>query len=151
VISQLVTLVKDEAAQAGITINLQGVDRNTFLQKGKNGDFDIYASSFSIEDNPVTGMVLEFTPGAANDYTFANDPELLALLDKAQTATDKQTQIDVARQAAQLVSSKVYANFLFMQNLSVAYRSGWNNFQVQPSQLLSIVNPESLSHVTHGG
>jgi peptide/nickel transport system substrate-binding protein len=151
VISQMVTLVKDEAAQAGITINLQGVDRNTFLQKGKSGDFDIYASSFSIEDNPITGMVLGFTPGAANDYTFVNDPALLSLLDKAQTATDTATQIKLGRQAAQMVSDKVYGNFLFMQNLSVAYRSGWNNFQVQPSQLLSIVNPESLSHVTHGG
>jgi peptide/nickel transport system substrate-binding protein len=151
VISQFVTLVKDQAAQAGITINLQGVDRNTFLQKGKNGDFDIYASSFSIEDNPITGMVLGFTPGAANDYTFVNDPDLLKLLDQAQTATDKNQQIKLAQQAAQLASDKVYANIMFMQNLSVAYRSGWNNFQVQPSQLLSIVNPESLSHVTHGG
>jgi peptide/nickel transport system substrate-binding protein len=151
VISQMAPLIKDQAAQAGITIELQGVDRNTFLQKGKNGDFDIYASSFSIEDNPITGMTLAFTPGAANDYTFVNDPDLLSLLEQAQTATDSKQQIELAQQAAQMASDKVYANIMFMQNLAVAYRTGWNNFQVQPSQLLSIVNPESLSHVTHGG
>lgn len=151
VIAQMVTLVKDQAAQAGITINLQGVDRNQFLLKGKNGDFDIYASSFSIQDNPITGMQLAFTPGAANDYTFVNDPELLGILDQAQTATDMATQVRFAREAARMASDKVYANVLFLQNISVAHRSGWQNFRVQPSQLLSIVNPESLSHVTHRG
>jgi peptide/nickel transport system substrate-binding protein len=151
VIAQLVTLVRDQAEQAGITIKLQGVDRNTFLQKGENGDFDIYTGSFSIEDNPITGMQLAFQPGAANNYTFADDPELLDLLDKAQTSTDTATQIKLAQQAAQMAQDKVYADMLFMQNLSVAYRKGWSGFVVEPSQLLSIVNPDSLSHVTYTG
>ena len=151
VISQMVTLVRDEAAQAGITIKLHGFDRNTFLQKGVSGDFDIYASSFSIEDNPITGMLLAFQPGAANNYTFANDPDLLNLLYQAQTATDNATQVKLAQQAAQMVQDKVYDNVLFMQNLAVAYRKGWTGFVVQPSQLLSIVGPESLSNVKFTG
>lgn len=151
VISQMATLVRDEAAQAGISIKLQGVDRNTFLQKGVDGDFDIYASSFSIEDNPITGMQLAFQPGAANNYTFVNDPQLLKLLNQAQSATDNATQIKLTQQAAKYVQDNVYANILFMQNLEVAYRKGWSNFVVEPSQLLSIVNPESLSHAVHTG
>jgi peptide/nickel transport system substrate-binding protein len=151
VISQMVTLVRDEAAQAGITINLQGVDRNTFLQKGAAGEFDIYAGSFSIEDNPITGMQLAFEPGAANNYTFVDDPQLLGLLDKAQNATDSKTQIELGQQAAKYVQDKVYDNVLFMQNLEVAYRKGWSGFVTEPSQLLSIVNPESLSRVNHNG
>jgi peptide/nickel transport system substrate-binding protein len=151
VISQMVTLVRDEAAQAGITIKLQGVDRNTFLQKGVAGDFDIYASSFSIEDNPITGMLLAFEPGAANNYTFVDDQDLLNLLTQAQTATDSATQIKLAQQAAQMVQDKVYDNVLFMQNLAVAYRKGWTGFVVQPSQLLSIVGPESLANVKFTG
>jgi peptide/nickel transport system substrate-binding protein len=151
VISQMVTLVRDEAAQAGISIKLEGVDRNTFLQKGASGDFDIYAGSFSIEDNPITGMVLAFEPGAANNYTFVDDPHLLDLLHQAQNATDSATQIKLAQQAAKYVQDNVYDNVLFMQNLEVAYRKGWSNFVIEPSQLLSIVNPESLSHAVHTG
>jgi peptide/nickel transport system substrate-binding protein len=147
----MVTLVRDEAAQAGITIKLDGVDRNTFLQKGESGDFDIYASSFSIEDNPITGMQLAFQPGAANNYTFVNDPHLLDLLNQAQTATDSATQIKLGQQAAKYVQDRVYDNVLFMQNLKVAYRDGWSGFVTEPSQLLSIVNPESLSHAVHSG
>jgi peptide/nickel transport system substrate-binding protein len=147
----MVTLVRDQAAQAGITIKLQGVDRNTAIQKATNGDFDIYASSFSIEDNPITGMLLAFEPGAANNYTFVNDPKLMDLLHQAQNATDSATQIKLAQQAAQYVQDNVYDNVLFMQNLEVAYRKGWSNFVVEPSQLLSIVNPESLARATHSG
>jgi peptide/nickel transport system substrate-binding protein len=151
VISQMVTLVRDQAAQAGITIKLKGVDRNTFLQKGEEGDFDIYAGSFSIEDNPITGMVLAFEPGAANNYTFVDDPKLMDLLHQAQNATDDATQIKLAQQAAKYVQDNVYDNILFMQNLEVAYRTGWSKFVIEPSQLLSIVNPESLSHAVHSG
>jgi peptide/nickel transport system substrate-binding protein len=151
VTSQMAPLIRDEAAQAGITIKLQGLDRNTFLQKGVSGDFDIYLSSFSIEDNPITGMLLAFTPGAANNYTFANDPHLLSLLHQAQTATDEAAQIKLGQQAAKYVQDNVYDNVLFMQNLEVAYRSGWTNLVVEPSQLLSIVNPESLSRATYSG
>jgi len=151
VISQMVTLVKDEAAQAGITINLQGVDRNTFLQKGASGDFDIYAGSFSIEDNPITGMQLAFKPGAANNYTFETDQTLLDMLNKAQNDTDPKQQIEDGQAAAKYAQDKVYANPLFMQNLEVAYRKGWSGFVTEPSQLLSIVNPDSLSHVLYTG
>jgi peptide/nickel transport system substrate-binding protein len=151
VIAQMVPLIRDDAAKAGITIKLQGVDRNTFLQKGKDGDFDIYAGSFSIEDNPIIGMLLAFEPGAANDYTFVNDPHLIELLHQAQNATDSAQQIKLAQQAANYVQDNVYDNVLFMQNLSVAYRKGWTGFVIQPSQLLSIVNPDSLAHAVHSG
>lgn len=151
VIAQMVPLIRDEAAQAGITIKLQGVDRNTFLQKGADGDFDIYAGSFSIEDNPITGMLLAFEPGAANNYTFVNDPQLLDLLHQAQNATDPAQQIKLGQQAAKYVQDNVYDNVLFMQNLEVAYRKGWSGFVTEPSQLLSIVNPDSLSHAVHSG
>jgi peptide/nickel transport system substrate-binding protein len=151
VITQLVTLVRDQAAQAGITLKLQGVDRNTSIQKATSGDFDVYAGSFSIEDNPITGMQLAMQPGAANNYTFANDQGLLDLLNRAQSETDQAKQIKLGQQAAQMIQDKVYDNVLFMQNLSVAYRKGWTGFVVEPSQLLSIVNPDSLSHVTYTG
>jgi peptide/nickel transport system substrate-binding protein len=146
VVSQMVTLIRDQAAQAGINIVLEGTDRNTFLQKGVSGDFDIYAGSFSIQDNPISGMQLAFQPGAANNYTFVNDPELLALLDKAQTTTDPAEQVELVHQAARMATDKVYDNVLFLQNLFVAHRKGMTGFQVKPSQLLSIVNPQSLAN-----
>jgi peptide/nickel transport system substrate-binding protein len=151
VISGMAPLIRSEAAQAGITINLKGEDRNTFLATGVSGSFDIYASSFSIEDNPIIGMELAFEPKGADNYTFANNPQLNSLLKQAATALSPSQQVSLTHQAAQLVQSQVYDNVLFMQNPAVAYRTGWTGWKIEPSQLLSIINPQSLANVKFTG
>jgi peptide/nickel transport system substrate-binding protein len=151
VISGMVPLIRSEAAQAGITINLRGLDRNTFLAAGVQGSFDIYASSFSIEDNPIIGMELAFEPKGANNYTFADNPQLNGLLAQAATAPTMGQQVSLVHQAAQIVQSQVYDNVLYMQNPAVAYKTGWTGWQVEPSQLLSIINPRSLANVRYSG
>jgi peptide/nickel transport system substrate-binding protein len=151
VTSEMASLIRSEAAQAGITINLKGLDRNTFLQAGVQGGFDIYASSFSIEDNPVIGMELAFEPKGANNYTFVDNPQLNGLLAKAATAPTMAQQVSLAHQAAGLVQNQVYDNVLFMQNPAVAYKTGWTGWKVEPSQLLSIINPQSLANVKFTG
>ena len=147
VTSQMVNLLRSEAAQAGITINLKGLSRNTFLEAGVQGSFDIYASAFSIEDNPIIGMELAFEPHGANNYTFADNSQLNGLLSKAATAPTMSAQVSLVHQAAQLVQNEVYDNVLFMQDPAVAYKAGCTGWQVEPSQLLSIVNPQSLANV----
>jgi peptide/nickel transport system substrate-binding protein len=151
VTSGMVPLIRSEAAQAGITINLKGEERNTFLAAGVSGDFDIYASSFSIEDNPVIGMELAFEPKGANNYTFADNTQLNGLLAKAATAPTMAQQVSLVHQAAQIVQDEVYDNVLFMQDPAVAYKTGWTGWKVEPSQLLSIVNPQSLANVRYTG
>lgn len=151
VISGMAPLIRSQAAQAGVTINLKGLDRNTFLAAGVQGSFDIYASSFSIEDNPVIGMELAFEPKGANNYTFVNNSRLNGLLAQAATAPTMAQQVSLVHQAAQLVQTQVYDNVLFMQNPAVAYKTGWTGWQVEPSQLLSIINPRSLANVRYTG
>ncbi len=151
VTSGMVPLIRSEAAQAGITINLKGEERNTFLAAGESGGFDIYASSFSIEDNPVIGMELAFEPKGADNYTFADNTQLNGLLAKAATAPTMAQQVSLTHQAAQLVQDEVYDNVLFMQNPAVAYKTGWTGWKVEPSQLLSIINPQSLANVRNTG
>jgi peptide/nickel transport system substrate-binding protein len=151
VTSSMVPLIRSEAAEAGITINLKGEDRNTFLQAGVSGDFDIYASAFSIEDNPIIGMELAFEPKGANNYTFADNTQLNGLLASAATAPTMAQQVSLVHQAAQIVQNEVYDNVLFMQNPAVAYKTGWTGWKVEPSQLLSIINPQSLANVRFTG
>ena len=150
VISQMVTLVRDEAAQAGITIKLQGFDRNTFLQKGVSGDFDIYGARSRSRTTRLPACSWLSNQVRPTTTRLPTIP-IAHLLYQAQTATDNATQVKLAQQAAQMVQDKVYDNVLFMQNLAVAYRKGWTGFVVQPSQLLSIVGPESLSNVKFTG
>lgn len=145
VTAQWATLVKDGAAKAGITITLQGTDRNTYLAMTAKGDFDIYAGNFAIMDDPVTNMTLAYLPGGAINYTYVNDPDLNALIAKGQTTTNEKDKIKVMQDAAKIVHDNVYDNIMYTQNLFFAYSSKWTGFVSKPSELLSIVNPLSVA------
>jgi peptide/nickel transport system substrate-binding protein len=148
VTTQWATLVKDGAAKAGITIELQGMERNTYLAKTNAGDFDIYAGNFAIMDDPATNMALAYLPRGAINYTYVDDPQLNALIAQSRVTFDRNQQVPILRQAAKLVRDNVYDNVMYTQNLYVAHRADWSGFVVKPSELLSIVNPVSVASAT---
>lgn len=145
VTSQWAQLVKDGAAEAGIPIELQGLERNTYLAMTNEGDYDIYAGNFAIMDDPVTNFTLSYLPGGAINYTYVDDPELNALIEEASATFDEDEKIEIMREAAKIVHEQVYDNVMYTQNLYVAHSSDWEGFISKPSELLSIVNPVSIA------
>ncbi|NYF15535.1 peptide/nickel transport system substrate-binding protein [Microbacterium sp. AK009] len=145
VTSQWAQLVKDGAAEAGIAIELQGTERNTYLAMTNEGDYDIYAGNFAIMDDPVTNFALSYLPGGAINYTYVDDPALNDLILQASATFDEEEKIAIMREAAQLVHEEVYDNVMYTQNLFVAHSSDWAGFISKPSELLSIVNPISIA------
>lgn len=145
VTSQWATLVKDSAAEAGITIELQGTERNTYLAMTQEGDYDIYAGSFAIMDDPVTNFALSYLPGGVINYTYVDDPELNALIEKGMVTSDTPEKIKIMQEAAKIVHEQVYDNIMYTQNLYFAHSAEWEGFVTQPSELLSIVNPLSIA------
>jgi peptide/nickel transport system substrate-binding protein len=148
VTTQWATLVKDGAAKAGITIELQGLERNTYLAKTDAGDFDIYAGNFAIMDDPATNMALTYLPGGVINYSYVDDPELSSLIEQARVTFERDEQKPLLQKAAKIVRDNVYDNIMYTQNLFVAHRSDWSGFVVKPSELLSIVNPISVASAT---
>lgn len=147
VIAAWATLVKENAAQAGITINLQGLDRNTYLAKTNAGDYDIYAGSFAIMDEPVSNMALQYLPKGAINYSQVDDPQLTAAIQKAQGTVQPDQQKELVQQAAAYVHNNMIDNIMYVQNLNVAYSNKWTGFVTKPSELLSIIDPASLAQV----
>jgi len=145
VTSQWAQLVKDSAAEAGITIELQGTERNTYLAQTNAGDFDIYAGNFAIMDDPVTNFTLAYLPGGAINYTYVDDPALNELIAQGAVTSDTEAKISIMRDAAKIVHDNVYDNIMYTQNLYFAHSDKWSGFITKPSELLSIVNPESLA------
>lgn len=143
--SQWVGIVQKGAAKAGITIKLQGLQRNTWLADANNGSFDIYAGNFAIMDNPTTNMELTYLPGGIINYSHVNDPKLSKIIIASSVTTNPTKQKDLVQQAARIVHDNVYDNVLYTQNLYIAHRSNWSGFVVEPSELLSIVNPVSVA------
>jgi peptide/nickel transport system substrate-binding protein len=148
VTTQWATLVKDGAAEAGVTIELQGLERNTYLAKTDAGDFDIYAGNFAIMDDPATNMALTYLPKGAINYSYVDDPELTELIQRARVTFEREEQVPILHEAAKKVRDEVYDNVMYTQNLFVAHRDDWSGFTVKPSELLSIVNPISVASAT---
>ncbi|MET0136709.1 MAG: ABC transporter substrate-binding protein, partial [Kibdelosporangium sp.] len=151
VTAQWATLVRDGAAKAGVTVELQGIERNTYLAMTNKGDFDIYAGNFAIMDDPATNMSLAYLPGGAINYTYMDDPALNTLINRARVTFEQDKQIPIMREAAKIVRDQVYDNIMYTQNLYVAHRDSWSGFVVKPSELLSIVNPISVASATKAG
>ena len=147
VIAAWATLVKESAAQAGITINLQGLDRNTYLAKTNAGDYDIYAGSFAIMDEPVSNMALQYLPKGAINYSQVNDQQLTDAIQKAQSTVDPAAQKALVQQAASYVHENMIDNIMYVQNLNVAHSDKFGGFVTKPSELLSIIDPASLANV----
>lgn len=152
VTSQWAQMVQDSAAEAGLRIELQGTERNTYLAMTNEGDYDIYAGNFAIMDDPVTNFRLSYLPGGAINYTYVDDPELNALIAEAGVTSDLDEKVALMREAAELVHEQVYDNVMYTQNLYMASSSEWDGFVSKPSELLSIVNPVSVAsaHRTDG-
>lgn len=146
VTSQWAQMVRDSAAEAGIEIELKGAERNTYLSMTDSGDYDIYAGNFAIMDDPVTSFALSYLPGGAINYTFVDDPKLNGLIEEAQKTFDEGQRIQLMQQAARIVHDQVYDNVMYTQNLYFAYNNKWTGFTVKPSELLSIIHPESLAN-----
>ncbi|MBC7560308.1 MAG: ABC transporter substrate-binding protein [Dermatophilaceae bacterium] len=147
VIAAWATMVKDSAAQAGVTIELKGLDRNTYLAKTAAGDYDIYAGSFAIMDEPVSNMSLQYLPEGAINYSQVDDPKLTNIIRQAQSTVDPDKQKTLVRQAAGYVHANMIDNIMYVQNLNLAYRDEWTGFNIKPSELLSIIDPSSLAVV----
>ncbi|PQZ60568.1 MULTISPECIES: ABC transporter substrate-binding protein [unclassified Microbacterium] len=145
VTSQWAQMVKDSAAEAGITIELQGTERNTYLSMTSEGDYDIYAGNFAIMDDPVTNFALSYLPGGAINYTHVDDADLNALIEEGMVAFDEDEKISIMREANKIVHEQVYDNIMYTQNLFFAASDEWAGFISKPSELLSIVNPLSLA------
>jgi peptide/nickel transport system substrate-binding protein len=145
VMAQWAKMVRDDAEKAGIAINLKGLDRNAYLAASDAGEYDIYAGNFAIMDDPPTNMTLTYLPDGVINYSHVDDPALTKLVTQAQATGDRQTQQRLVLDAAEIVRDKIYDNILHTQNLYFAHSDGWTNFVVQPSELLSIVNPKSLA------
>jgi peptide/nickel transport system substrate-binding protein len=149
-IAKWAQLVRDSSREAGVDIKLEGLERNTYVAKYQERDYDIYAGSWAIMDNPPANLALAFKCGGFINYANACDPELDKLIDQARGQIAQADQKGPIQQAAKLISDRVYDNVLYVEEFTIAHSAQWSNFLTQPSELLSIINPQSIAQAKKG-
>ncbi|MFC4120215.1 ABC transporter substrate-binding protein [Nonomuraea zeae] len=150
-IARWAPMVRDAAKKAGITIKLQGLERNTYLDKTAKRDFDIYAGSWAVMDNPPANLGLAFKTGGFINYAQVSDPKLDDLIDQAQKALTQEEAKAPIQEAARIIHDQVYDNVLYVETFNIAHSTKWTGFKPMPSELLSILNPLSLASAKPAG
>ncbi|WP_216699719.1 ABC transporter substrate-binding protein [Arthrobacter sp. H5] len=147
-VSTWAELVQDQSLDAGINIELVGLDRNTYLARTADRDFDIYAGSWAIIDEPQSNFALLFSPEGFINYAGVDDPEVSELMEEAATALTPEVAQEPLQEIARIVHDQVYDNVMYVETFNFAASSEWSGFVPKPSDLLSIVNAESLANVS---
>jgi peptide/nickel transport system substrate-binding protein len=148
IISTWAELVRDQSIEAGIEIQLVGLDRNTYLARTSERDFDIYAGSWAIIDEPQSNFALLFNPDGFINYAGVDHPEINRLIDEAARALTSEEAQEPLQQITRIVHDQVYDNVMYVEQFNFAASSEWTGFVPKPSDLLSIVNPQSLAQAS---
>lgn len=145
VISSWAEIVRDQSAEAGIEIKLAGLERNTYLSRTQERDFDIYAGSWAIIDEPQSNFFLLFAPDGFINYAGVEDQRINTLMHESSEALTVEDARGPLQEIARIVTERVYDNVMYVEQFTFAATTDWAGFQPRPSELLSIVNAQSLA------
>lgn len=150
-ITRVVQLFRESAAKAGIKLENQCVERNTFLTRTKNGEYDIDATQWGVFDNPMDQLrstYLSSNPGGIN-YNLLKSDEMDKLINDAAGTTDPEAFKVKIKNIDKVVHEQAYLTPLYVENFQFAYNaSKFTGFVASPSDLLGMVTAYSLAQVT---
>jgi peptide/nickel transport system substrate-binding protein len=149
-LTRVTQLFRESAAKAGIKIENKCVERNTFLARTKNGEYDIDVSQWGVFDNPMDQLrstYLSSNPGGIN-YNLVKSPELDGLINDAAVTSDPAAFKTKIKNIDKVVHEQAYLTPLYVENFQFAYNAKkFTGFAPSPSDLLGMVTPYSLAHV----
>jgi peptide/nickel transport system substrate-binding protein len=150
-ITRVVQLFRESAAKSGIKLENECVERNTFLTRTKNGEYDIDASQWGVFDNPMDQLrstYLSSNPGGIN-YNLLKSDEMDKLINDAAGTTDPEAFKVKIKNIDKVVHEQAYLTPLYVENFQFAYNaSKFTGFVASPSDLLGMVTAYSLAQVT---
>ncbi|MFX0592777.1 ABC transporter substrate-binding protein [Melissospora conviva] len=150
-ITRVVQLFRESAAEAGIKLENECVERNTFLTRVKNGEYDIDATQWGVFDNPMDQLrstYLSSNPGGIN-YNLLESDEMDALINDAAATTDPEAFKTKIKNLDKVVHEQAYLTPLYVENFQFAYNADkFTGFVPSPSDLLGMVTAYSLAQVT---
>ncbi|MEW2379516.1 ABC transporter substrate-binding protein [Micromonospora sp. NPDC047812] len=149
-LTRVVQLFRESAAKAGIKLENECVERNTFLSRTKSGEYDIDASQWGVFDNPMDQLrstYLSSNPGGIN-YNLLKSDEMDRLINDAAATTDPAAFAQKIKNIDRVVHEQAYLTPLYVENFQFAYNaSKFTGFVASPSDLLGMVTAYSLAQV----
>lgn len=148
---KVMQILKDDLAKIGIEVVPDGMERNAYLAKRKELDFDLMLGRWGIMDEPADYLYLlyhsdTYGQGGINE-SGPNDPTLDKLLDEARKTGDVNLARDRVFKIQERLHELVPEVTLYVEQYYFAYRDRFTGYRLFPSDLRGLVDPQSLSVV----
>jgi peptide/nickel transport system substrate-binding protein len=103
----LIQLLQAQLKPAGLNIVFKVLDRQDTIQRRKNGDFVMQATSNADVDTDIDSDVYQkFLPGSTGNNSRVDDPKLTALLQAQRRELDPAKRKDIIRQAIRYIAEQ---------------------------------------------
>ncbi len=130
-LAKLATVMKDELAQVGITLDLVQLERNAWIDRIYNArDFDVSYTNFENGPDPDIGVKRAFISSNIGPVAFSNaaayrNPTVDALLTRAATETDLNARVTAYAQFQSIVSQDLPYLYPYQSNTGVLFKSDY--------------------------
>ena len=146
--AKTVKMLADDWSKIGVKLDLQGMERNTYLAKAKALDFDIYGGKWGVMDEPADYLGLLFLSdtwqqGGIN-YSGINDPKLDQMIKDAQASMDHEAMKAKLWEIQEYLHEQEPVVTLWVETYNLAVSKNWTGWKVYPSDLRGFVDPQSL-------
>lgn len=125
---QIAQVLKEQWAQAGVTVELEQVDFATFLARWRGSQFDTFVSLNGGATDPDIHLYRHLhSTGSTNVFKF-KDPTLDQLLDQARATPDPRRRVQLYAQAQQRIADQVPFLFIAYADLFAVMRTQLQGF-----------------------
>ncbi len=132
-------MVQSMAAEAGFDLRLRVVEVATALKAGEDGDFQIYALTWSGRSDPDGNSVIYQTCGAPQNMAKYCDKEVDAWHQEARAATDLEARKAIYRKITERFLDKGWIMYLYHPQNLVAHTARLEGLRRVPDGILRVV------------
>jgi peptide/nickel transport system substrate-binding protein len=133
-------MVQSMAAEAGFDIRLRVVEVATALKAGEDGDFQIYALTWSGRSDPDGNSVIYQTCGAPQNMAKYCDKEVDAWHQEARAATDLEARKAIYRKITERFLDRGWIMYLYHPQNLVAHTARLEGLRKVPDGILRVVD-----------
>ena len=144
VVSDLTQVLQAQLERAGITTTINVAEFGTFVQRWQNSDFEAFVSLNGGSIDPDGYLYRTFYTGGSTNVFKYSDPEVDALLDEGQTATDEDVRFETYAQVQRELACTGPAAHVAYGTLFTALGKGVQGFEQQPTRSLRYLRNVTL-------
>jgi peptide/nickel transport system substrate-binding protein len=141
-------ILEQNAKEIGVKLNPKPVEKNTMITLWNEGNFDMHIGGWGTLEEPADYLWILFHSGNALNRGKINSPELDAIVTAARHAVTKEEAKAKVFEAQEWFAEEFPVVPLYVQTFKLAYNSNlFEGFELYPSNLQGLVDPNSLSKV----